>query len=185
MKKLLALMVVGGLLALITGCPPAPSSAPKDEKGKGGGDTKATTPKVETTEGKYEEFKDGKLTLKDKDAEFKDVKDVKAMDKDKKEVKWDDVKKGDKVKVTTTDGKVTAIEVTKAEAAPPTPKVEKIEGKYNEAPKDDKLVLKDKDDKDVPVDVKGVKDVKWEDFKKGDTIIVTTTDGKVTKVEKK
>jgi hypothetical protein len=64
-------------------------------------------------------------------------------------------------------------------------KPETAEYKFVEAPKEGKLTVKDKDDKDKTFDVKDVKDVKWDDFKKDEKLSITTTDGKVTKVEAK
>jgi predicted outer membrane protein len=146
------------------------------------------TPKSETTEGKYGEYKDGKLTVRDKEDKEKtfDVKGVKPTFGGE-EGKWDDFKKGDKVTVTTDkDGKVTKVEGPKF-APPPPPKVETFEGKYTEF-KDDKLTIA-VGDKDKAFDVKGVKAMidgkegKWDDVKKDAKVKVTTTDGKVTKVE--
>jgi len=150
-------------------------------------------PKSETFEGKVVEAKEGKLTISvdGKDKSF-DVKDVKPAI-DGKEGKWDDVKKGGKVKVTTKDGAVTKVEAEGGAPPPPPPPPDKAattEGKFIEY-KDGKLTVADKD-KERTFDVKDVKpqidgkDGKWDDLKKDDKVAVTTDkDGKVTKVEKK
>jgi len=185
-KKLLALLVVGSLLGLVTGCPPAPTTAPKEkEKEKPKETEKDKNPPKETSaEGKFKEWKEDKLTV-DVDGKPKDfdVKGVKPMLGDK-EGKWDDLKAGDKVTVSLDkDGKVTKVVGPKAggEIAPPKP--ETVEGKVKEDATADKLILT-VDGKDKEFDVKGVKDYKPEDFKKDAKAKVTTEGGKVTKVEK-
>jgi hypothetical protein len=100
-KKLLPLLVIGGFLtAVMIGCGPAATTAPekKDEK------------KGETVEAKFSKYADEKLTTKDPDKTFDKVS-VKPVDKDDKEIKWDDIKDGDKISVTTDkDGKVTKVQ---------------------------------------------------------------------------
>jgi hypothetical protein len=100
MKKLLALLVVGSLLALTTGCPPGSTTGPA----AGGGDTK---PKVETTTGKVTDWT--KPTLKVKP----DTGDEKSFTIPDGVKVSDDVKKDVVVTVTTTDGKITAVDVKK------------------------------------------------------------------------
>ena len=104
MKKLIAMLVVGGFLAAtLIGCGPATTS---ESKGAGPGPTgtAGATPKVVTTTGKVTKAEKGKLTVKPDSGEEKTftIPD---------EVKiGDDVKVDATVTVTETDGKVTKVE---------------------------------------------------------------------------
>ena len=207
-KKLLALLGVGGLfIACLTGCP-SPTSNPsttttttttttKDTKTT----TKETTTKetattktaeAKTHEGKFVSYKEDKLTITGKDDkphDFKVGKDVKAMS-DGKEVKWDEIKKDADVTVTEKEGTATKVEVKKEKEAAPV-EAKTHEGKFVSY-KEDKLIIKGKDDKDhefkVGKDAKAMSDgkaVKWDEIKKDADVTVTEKDGTATKVEVK
>ena len=188
MKKLLALLVIPGVLVFFVGCgatttPPASSPS---TGGTGKPDTTGGTgkPKEETKhEGTYVDHKGDKLTIKDekgKEHEF-DTKGVKEAPK------WDELKKGEtKLKVMAKEKEATKIEVVKADAPPPVVKEEgkTVEGKFV-AVKDGVLTVKVGDKDQEFKDIKDVKDFKADDYKKDDSIKVTTDkDGKVTKIEK-
>jgi len=204
-KKLLALLGVGGLfIACLTGCP-SPTSNPttsttttttttKDTK------TKETTKETTTTkdgketkvEGAFVKHDKDMLTLKvdgkDKDI---DVKGIKPM-VDGKEGKWSDIKEKAMVTVMEKEGKVTKVEAKNEKEAPP-PEVKETEAKgaFGKYDKDkDKLTIK-VDDKDKDFDVKGIKPTvdgkegKWSDIKEKAAVTVMEKEGKVTKVEAK
>ncbi len=148
MKKLLALLAVGGLLALTTGCPPGstseevrPMGPPPGGSGTmppagttgaphsgtttppAGTTTQPATDKSGTAEGKVTKSEGGKFTIKtdkgEKEFATPEDKDVKTSGKAGKAA---DIKEGADAKVTTDkEGKVTAVEVTPAAAVNPTP----------------------------------------------------------------
>src|SRR5260370_342007 len=100
--------MVAGLLTLQTGCPSPTSEAKKEtDKPK---PTTTDTDKPKPHEGKFVSYKDDKLMamVDGKEKDF-DVKGVKPMI-DGKEGKWEDLKKDDKITVTTKDDKVTKVE---------------------------------------------------------------------------
>jgi hypothetical protein len=163
MKKLFALMAAGGLLALTTGCPPAPSTAPP--------------PPVHTTPGTSAGTTTGTHTPPDTKPEVKPEPkpEVKPEPEPKPEVK-PEPKPEPKPEV-------------KPEPKPePKPAVEDkpITGKVSKATKDT-LTVDGKDVK-VPADaevwIDGKKD-KLENVKPDSDVTVTEKDGKVTKVEVK
>jgi len=93
-KKILALLVVAGMVGLFVGC--STTSAPDKPK------TDTPKPEEKTVTGKVVSNEKDKLVVKvdDKDVDF-DVKGVEGADK---------FKKDDEVKVTTKDKKVTKVE---------------------------------------------------------------------------
>jgi len=192
-KKLLALAIVGGFLALATGCPPASTPPPPSKTGGTPTGPAKTEPKKEgkTHEGKVVKVDGTKLIMKGKDGEMTHEvgKDAKVT-VDGKAAELKDLKDGQEIKVTTDDkDKVTAVEAKKAdEVKAPEPKthkgkVVKVDG--------DKLTMKGEDDKEHMHDLKGAtitrdgKPAKAEDLKADDELTVTTEDGKVTKVDAK
>jgi len=184
-KKLLALLGVGGLfLVFVAGCPSTTTAPPSTTTPKPTATSTSSEKPEKKHEGKFVSYKDGELKYKDdKDKEQSFKTDVKPMINDK-DGKWDDVKPDATITITEKEGKVTKVDVKeKKEVA--TPKVETHEGKFGSL-KDDKLTIKDKEGKEHEFSVKDVKDVPKEDeLKKAEKITVTTTDGKVTKVEAK
>jgi hypothetical protein len=197
-KKLLAMLGIGGLfLVCLTGCP-SPTSNPTS--GTTTTTTTTTKPKETTTtekketkiEGAYVKHEKEKLTLKvgGEDKDF-DVKGIKPM-VDGKEGKWDDVKEKATVTVHEKEGKVTKVEAKNEAAAPPPPSESKpVEGKFDKYDKEKtKLTItvdgkpKEYDVKDIKPTVDG-KEGKWDDIKEKATVTVTEKDGKATKVEAK
>jgi ribosomal 50S subunit-recycling heat shock protein len=187
MKKLLALLVVGGLLALTTGCPPGSTTAPdkpKDNKPTGG-DTTTQPPKPVT--GEVKKVEGAKITIID--TEYIIPETVKVMI-DGKEKKPADIKAGDTATITfDKDKKVTAVDVKPA--APVIPPVDTTpKPVMGEVKKSDggKITVGDKD-YTIPdaakVTIDG-KDKKAADIKVGDTVTITfDKDGKVTAVDDK
>ncbi len=140
MKKLLALAIVGGFLALMTGCPPATTKVPstggpapatsppketkdtvkdtvKDTTKDTSKDTTKDTTKTEpkTHEGKVVKAADGKLTMKD----TKDKEMIHTLSKDAtitvdgKPAKLEDLKADMTITVTMDGETVTKIEAKK------------------------------------------------------------------------
>jgi hypothetical protein len=204
-KKLLALLIVPGFLAVLSGCPsptsnPAPTTTKTtdtkttdtkttDTKTTDTKTTKDDKDKPKTTEGKfgkYDKDKD-KLTIKvgSKDEDF-EVKGI-TPKVDGKDGKWDEIKDKADVTVTTEKDKVTKVEAKNPAAE--APKETKVEGKFV-SEKEDKLTLMVGEDK-KDFDVKGIKpkiddkDGEWKDVKKDAKVILTEKDGKVTKAEAK
>jgi ribosomal 50S subunit-recycling heat shock protein len=190
MKKLLALLVVGGLLALTTGCPPGSTTEPKKEEKKDkdktpGGDTTTQPPKP--VSGEVKKSEGGKITVGDTEYAIPDAAKVTIDGKDKKAA---DIKAGDTATITfDKDKKVTAVDVKPAATVIPpvdtTPKpvsgaVTKSEG--------GKITVGDMeyaipDAAKVTIDGK---DKKAADIKAGDTATITfDKDKKVTAVDVK
>ena len=133
MKKLLAMLTVGGVLALTTGCPPAPSTEkppvkviPPDTNKHGDNKIEKPEPKIEKPEPKTEKPEPkpedkpitGKATKVEKDSLTVDGKKVEVPADaevwiDGKKDKLENVKADSTVTVTERDGKVTKVEVKK------------------------------------------------------------------------
>jgi hypothetical protein len=141
-KKLLALMIVGGLVALIAGCPPATTTGTGPKSGSPttkAGDTAKTDkdtaktdkdtaktdkdtaktdkdkePAVKTHKGTVVKVDGTMLTMKGDDGkEMKhDLKDAK-ITRDGKDIKADELKADDKITVTMEGDKVTKVEAAK------------------------------------------------------------------------
>jgi TusA-related sulfurtransferase len=192
-KKLLALAIVGGFIALTVGCP-SPSTPPPASKTGGTPTPPKTDPKKEgkTHEGKVVKVDGAKLTMKGKDGEMTHEvgKDAKVtVDGTKAELK--DLKEGQEITVTTDEkDAVTKVEAKKAgEVKAPEPKTH--EGKVVKVT-GDKLTMKSGDKemthdigKDVKITVDGTK-AELKDLKEGQEIKVTTDEkDAVTKIEAK
>jgi hypothetical protein len=191
-KKLLALAIVGGIIALTAGCPPA-STPPGTTKVNPPASSAKTADKTNTHEGKVVKTAEGKLTMKGKDDKemTHDIsKDAKIM-VDGTAAKLEDLKAGQEITVTTDDkGVVTKVDAKKAAVEPPKPEIKTHKGKVVKVD-GGKLTMKGDDDKEHMHDLKDVtitrdgKPAKPEDLKADDELTVTTEDGKVTKIEAK
>jgi len=193
-KKLLALCVVGALALTLTGCPGGPGDTkptapvktdtklpPIDSKK---GESNLGAPKETTVDATVTDVAGDKVTVKADGKDYTSDAATKIM-VDGKESKAADVKKDMKGKATLKDGKVTAIDVKGAGAAPADKPVDAtvtaVEG--------DKITIKagDKDyttDKDTKVMVDG-KPGKPADVKKDMKGKATIKEGKVTELDVK
>ena len=211
MKKLLALLVAGGLLALTTGCPPGTTSSAVPPPGPSASGTtpppSGTTPPPANTNtpspAKPMEAKGTvKSAAKDKvvitDAKGKDwdldvTPDTKVTINGKKGTA-EEIKKDSEVSATLKDGKAATIDATSAAPPPPLPpppanEPKEAKGKVKSAAKD-KVVITDAKGMDwdlaVTADTKVTIDDKKgeaENIKKGSEVTATTVGDKVTKID--
>jgi hypothetical protein len=194
-KKLLAFVLAGGLLALTTGCPPNPTSeAPPVHPGPTGTGTTPPGPTGTTPPAGEEKKAEGKVEKASKDSVTVGGKDYKVDEKTKvtidgKDSTADKLEKGQDVTVMYKGETATKIEAKK-ETAPPPEAAKPFEGKVT-ASKEGKITVKPStgeskdftitDDKVVTIDGKPGKAA---DIKEGNMAAVTTDkDGKPTKVE--
>ncbi|HVS39647.1 MAG TPA: hypothetical protein VMS17_29085, partial [Gemmataceae bacterium] len=137
MKKLLALLVVGSLLALATGCPPAATEPEPSKKNNPNPPTPPPTPPgKEATKGKVTKIEGGDITVGEKKVSVTPGATITVDGKEAKDLKG--VTVGPDTTATINydkDGKVTTVAIEKGTAAPmtepPPPtkgKVTKIEG---------------------------------------------------------
>jgi len=101
-KKIMALLVVAGLVSMITGCPPATSNPPPASATKTTGTTDS-----KTVEGKFVSYDKEKNSIvvhvgeKDETYNVKEAKDS---------VKFEDLKKDDALKLTVKDKDASKVE---------------------------------------------------------------------------
>ncbi len=185
MKKLLALLVVGGLLALTTGCPPGTTSEEvKPPKPTPGG----TTPPAGSTNTPKDPVKGALKKVDGNKIAVGDTKDIDITGAivtiNGKDAKAADIKAADDTTATVTydkSGKVAMDDVKTAAPAPPPPPAETTtEGTITKVDADKKMVtVKDKAGKETPVAVGAdtkitldTKDAKISDLKEGQTVTV-------------
>jgi len=198
-KKLLALLVVGGLLALTTGCPPGTTSGPAASPTPGPSGTPnpiPNPPSAKPTEAKGTVKSAAKDKVVITDADKKDwdliiIADTK-ITIDGKEGSADKIPVGASVTATKMGDKVTKIDATSGGAPPPPPPPggeTTAKGKVKSAAKD-KVTITDADGKDwdlavtpdTAVTVDGKKGAA-EDIKKGSEVTATKKGDAVTEIK--
>ncbi len=112
MKKLLALLVAGGLLALTTGCPPGTTS----EEKKTTTTTTTTTTETKVNGTAKDDATADKVTVTGSDKKDTDVMLTKDTTFSGDAKAATDIKKGWSVEATVKDGKATAVKGTKPAA---------------------------------------------------------------------
>jgi hypothetical protein len=190
-KKLLALAIVGGFIALTVGCP-SPSTPPPASKTGGTPTPPKTDPKKEgkTHEGKVVKLDGTKLKMKSGDNEMShEIKDAK-ITVNGKAAEAKDLIEGMEITVTVDEKDVVTKVDAKKAAEPPKAETKTQKGKFGKLD-GTKLTITDDDKKDHTFDLKDSeitrdgKKVKADELKADDQITVTTEDGKVTKVDAK
>jgi len=209
MRKLLGLAVVGSLLAMVTGCPPSPTSeAPPPHKtptDKTPSPTPSPTPTPPTPAPATDKTTSGKVTKVDaekksvtvsadgKDTTFTTDRDTKVtIDGADKGV--GDLKEGMTVDVTAKDTAASKIAVKTAAALPNPPAETTTTGKITKIDKDKKSVtVKDDKDKettvtvgaDTKITVEGAADKKIDDLKEGQSVVVKAKGDAVASIDAK
>jgi hypothetical protein len=204
MKRLLSLLIVGALLAMVTGCPPSPTSEPPPPR-KTTTDKTPPIPQTPTPPQPTEKTTSGKVTKIDADTKTVTVKDASdkdttfTTDKDTKvtiegaDKGFADLKEGMNVDVTAKDAAASKI-VAKAAAPPPPAETTTTTGKISKIDKEKKTItLKDDAGKEtaVPVaaetkiTVDGAADKKIDDLKEGQTVVVKAKGDSVASIEAK
>jgi hypothetical protein len=187
MKKLIAMLVIGGFLAAgVIGCGPTPSTEP--EKKPPPKDTMPPPkPKEVKTEGKVTKSADGKITVKsatgDKDFTITDDKVVTIDDKPGKAA---EIKVDHTVTITEVDGKITEVKAKSAAAPPPETAPKPVTGKVTKSA-EGKITVdgKEYDASTAKVTIDD-KPGKAADIKADSTATITfDKEGKVTTVEVK